>query len=142
MDKRGRDAKMVAAAQPQSRPNSTRPLPPPEGLQSRAPPLARPRFEPVDREKVSFSLSLSLSLRFLLGLFTANSNLEFTMTLPIMLIYLCRSLLISFFCVKKMQTCPLLLRVFTKVCENFIHYCKVDLFLCEMYNLFCSADKS
>ncbi|KAE8055214.1 hypothetical protein FH972_012070 [Carpinus fangiana] len=60
MDKRGRDAKMVAAAQPQSRPNSTRPLPPPEGLQSRAPPLARPRFEPVDREKVSFSLSLSL----------------------------------------------------------------------------------
>ncbi|XP_059445007.1 histone deacetylase complex subunit SAP18-like [Corylus avellana] len=51
MDKRGRDAKMVAAAQPQGRPNSTRPLPPPEGLQSRAPPLARPRFEPVDREK-------------------------------------------------------------------------------------------
>ena len=103
MDKRGRDAKMVAAAQPQSRPNSTRPLPPPEGLQSRAPPLGRPRFEPVDREKVSFSLSLSLSLslRFLLGLFTANSNLEFTMTMPIMLIYLCRSLLISFFCVKK-----------------------------------------
>ncbi|XP_062146610.1 histone deacetylase complex subunit SAP18-like [Alnus glutinosa] len=53
MDKRGRDAKMAAAAQPQSRPTSTRPLPPPPPLQSRAPPptLARPRFEPVDREK-------------------------------------------------------------------------------------------
>ncbi|GLT64180.1 hypothetical protein SLA2020_366880 [Shorea laevis] len=45
--------------------------PPP---QSRQPPLplARPRFESVDRGKVSLSLS------FLLGLFTAKSNLEFT----------------------------------------------------------------
>lgn len=134
MDKRGRDAKMAAAAQPQSRPTSTRPLPPPPPLQSRAPPptLARPRFEPVDREKVSLSLS------FLLDLFTASSNSEFTMTLWIMLTYLYRSLLISFFCVKKMQTCPLLLRVFTKVWANCIHYCNVDLFLGEIcIFLFC-----
>jgi hypothetical protein len=102
MDKRGRDAKMAAAAQPQSRPTSTRPLPPPPPLQSRAPPpnLARPRFEPVDREKVSLSLS------FLLDLFTANSNLEFTMTLWIVLTSLYRSLLISFFCVKKNADLP------------------------------------
>ncbi|KAF5460756.1 hypothetical protein F2P56_020602 [Juglans regia] len=58
MDKRSRDAKMAAAAQPpQTRPSSsTRPLqppPPPPPLQSRAPPSlpTRPRFEPVDREK-------------------------------------------------------------------------------------------
>ncbi|KAB1217148.1 Histone deacetylase complex subunit SAP18 [Morella rubra] len=55
MDKRSRDAKVAAAAQPQSRPSSARPLPPPPPpLHSRAPPpiTARPRFEPVDREKI------------------------------------------------------------------------------------------
>ena len=73
---RDRDGKMGAAPhsqqQPQNqnlnRPSSGRPLPPPPPLphphphpQSRAPPPplpARPRFEPVDREKVSLIVIL------------------------------------------------------------------------------------
>ncbi|KAK9277070.1 hypothetical protein L1049_006609 [Liquidambar formosana] len=49
MEKKSRDEKMAAVAEPQSRP-SGRPLPPPPQTRG-PPPPARPRFEPVDREK-------------------------------------------------------------------------------------------
>ena len=95
---------VAAQGQNQSRPSSGRPLPPPPPLpQSRAPPpppplSARPRFEPVDREKVpTFTLTLTL--------YGLDSTL-------ISLLYA------NLYSLCELQTCPLLLRVFTKVCPQ------------------------